>query len=99
VGTAIPTPPIPPAVSALTFLERVMKTIKTLVEIPAKYKWMAQDADGDFWAYTDKPVASVAAGRWCTVRAYCLLVGRGNPNPNWQNTLTRIYEYEDVSDE
>lgn len=80
-----------------------MKTIKTLVEIPAAYKWMAQDSDGAWWFYTNKPSPNYENGQWQHAQYYSgmdageLSINFGQ-NQDWRNTLRRIEEYEDVSE-
>ncbi len=79
-----------------------MKTIKTLIEIPAKYKWMAQDENGKFYAYELRPrirLDYADGGTWDTGDYRYIGLGEGNPNPDWKNTLCRIEEYEDVTEE
>lgn len=75
-----------------------MKTIQTLIEIPAKFKWSAQDERGVRMGYTVKPKINEPWDEWEPVGASeCIELGRANPNPDWKNTLTRISEYEEVS--
>jgi len=70
-----------------------MKTIKTVIEIPDKLKWMAQDANGDWFAYKRKPDTGFSS--WLP-KGECIQIGRGDSNPDWRETLQRIEEYEVV---
>ena len=74
------------------------KYIKTLIEIPAECKWKAQDVDGLWYAYTVKPLLNERLGIWYAPRFYYknMKIGEGPPNPNWTDTLSRIYEYEEI---
>ena len=48
------------------------------------YRWMAQDEDGEWWAFTCKP--EMERSYWFGEEAE-LELSQGVPNPNWRNTL------------
>ena len=57
-------------------------------EVPGGYNWVAQDEDGDIYAYTEAPEDCI--DDWMPTNggyAYCL--ENGDPTPNWRNTLTK----------
>lgn len=69
-------------------------TPKTAEPAPARpawpddkvYRWMAQDSDGSWWAYTKKPVDG--AKMWhCAGSLVYIPLSAGYPNPNWRDTL------------
>jgi hypothetical protein len=75
-----------------------VKTKLVVIEIPAKYKWAAQDGNGQWCLYSHKPYL-VALGNswdfdWFNGKAHCLELEKCNPNPNWQETLTKLEEVE-----
>lgn len=75
-------------------------TIKTLIEIPAKYKWYAIDEDGEHKLHERTPRLSHDSfrpygGYWLSDGEQISLFFSGN-NPDWKNTLQRIEEYEEV---
>jgi hypothetical protein len=56
--------------------------------LPEKYIYMAQDADGCIYAYTDKPVIKEDADMWDSTPGSSILVtGVNDPNPDWTYTL------------
>ena len=59
-------------------------------KVPEAYDWVAQDSNGDIYAYTEAPEDCI--DDWMPTNggyAYCLENGHPNPNPNWRNTLTK----------
>jgi hypothetical protein len=60
-----------------------------LVEIgalPACFRWLAQDADGSWYAYIERPVANDNLRGWDAARR-SMLVGKGAPNARWDASL------------
>ena len=70
-----------------------MKTKLIAVPIPVKYKWKAQDANGEWYGYVRKP--NPEGDYWNNNGAFIYLV-ETDPNPNWLDTLERIVEIEYV---
>jgi hypothetical protein len=56
---------------------------------PAWAEWLAQDADGTWWAYEVEPNQHDTGWYENEVGRYRRL-GRGDPNPGWRDTLTRV---------
>ena len=52
------------------------------------YRWMAQDLEGSWCAYTEKPVTGPTRGWQCVGAGdYVCLTGKTVNNPNWRDTL------------
>lgn len=51
------------------------------------YRWMAQDQDGSWWAYTEKPVAGRFREWQCIDSSEFVRMLQGQANPNWRDTL------------
>lgn len=73
-----------------------MKTKLIAVEIPAKYKWMAQDGNGALCIFTHKPRRDVAYNQWMPSDGEFMQLSKGAVNPDWRDTLERIVEIEYV---
>jgi len=63
-----------------------------IYEIPDHMRWIAQDQDGEWWRYIDKPVWSTDLGEWgstCSNNAdfFCDRITDRPPNPDWKDTL------------
>ena len=56
--------------------------------MPGWVRWLAQDASGAWWGYSDEP--NQGHDHWYEneVGRYVVL-GRGEPNPAWRTTLRR----------
>lgn len=50
------------------------------------YRWMAQDADGSWCVYTEKPVDGTAIWQ-CVGSSEYMRGSMGDPNSNWRDTL------------
>ena len=74
-----------------------MKTIKTLIEIPAQYKWIAKDVDGAIRIFVKEPKRGVRS--WDANGAPSILLYWGARDNDWKNSLKRIEEYEDVTED
>ena len=67
----------------------LIMTADIIAKLPAWALWVAQDADGAWWAYEAEP--NQQHNGW-----YENEVGRiarlkkDDPNPDWQNTLKRV---------
>jgi hypothetical protein len=59
------------------------------LEIPAWALWLAQDADGTWWAYEAEPHRHDIGWYENEVGRY-QRVNRGEANPAWQHTLKRV---------
>ena len=73
-----------------------MKTKLIAVQIPAKYKWRAIDANGAVYAYTHKPVYNNFNYIWDSKNGNgeCITIGKVSPCKDRRNTLERIVEIE-----
>ena len=56
------------------------------------YRWMAQDSNGQWWAYIGHPKPLRTA--WMAIRSGYIRLRNGQPNPNWSNTLRERQEGE-----
>lgn len=57
--------------------------------IPPWARWIAQDADGTWWAYEAEP--HIAERSWYENEVgESMRVGREQPNPQWQKSLKKI---------
>lgn len=53
-----------------------------------KWQWMAQDASGAWFAYSEKPKQEVKSGYWYgSLDSSAIRLTGGKPNPNWRTTL------------
>lgn len=54
--------------------------------------WVAQDADGSWYAYEKKPYADLDRDSWAedSPNGGIEKVGNTGPNPNWKDTLCRL---------
>ena len=66
-----------------------MKTIKLEVQIPEEAKYIAQDEDGEWWAFKKEPRKDTQDGGWLVNFDGDYLV-KGIPNPNWRDTLIKV---------
>lgn len=59
---------------------------------PGKWKWAAQDADGSWYVYENKPYVSEDAEAWAEDRPDGSIerMSKGDPNPNWKGTLLQL---------
>ncbi len=57
--------------------------------LPAWAEWVAQDADGAWWAFEAEPNQSDTGWYENEVGRY-QKVGHGLPNPHWQDALIRV---------
>ncbi len=63
------------------------------VDLPSKYKWIAQDEDGETVAYLDKPVLNPDANWWKrsdNVSINMTLLVSVLSNPDWQDSLIKV---------
>ncbi len=58
---------------------------------PAWVRWIAQDADGAWWGYSVEPLQH-DTGWYENEVGRCLALGRGEPNPDWRETLQGVPE-------
>ena len=54
-------------------------------DAPEGAQWVAQDMDGAWYWHRKKP--RCANGIWVSLGLYCDFAKKGEPNPNWGNTL------------
>ncbi|HRF21654.1 MAG TPA: hypothetical protein PLB17_05740 [Comamonas denitrificans] len=52
-----------------------------------QWRWLAQDADGQWFWYRTEPQLGWAGGVWRSNSRNQQLAGRGAPNPNWAQSL------------
>lgn len=57
--------------------------------LPDWSRWLAQDADGAWWAYEAEP-HSHDTGWYENEVGRSARVGKGYPNADWHQTLTRV---------
>ena len=57
--------------------------------LPDWAAWLAQDADGVWWVYEAEPNQHDIGWYENEVGRY-LRVGKGEPRPDWQNSLRRV---------
>jgi len=67
-----------------------MMTKTTTTEVPDQAKWKAQDADGLWHAFYDKPNEDINYGEWYVLGSRMMFIGEGDPNPNWRDTLEEL---------
>jgi len=63
------------------------------IPIPDWANWLAQDSNGAWWVYSDKPVISEYSKIWAAPTATgCKFekIAKDEPNPGWENALYRI---------
>ena len=61
------------------------------VKLPTWAAWVAQDADGAWWAYEHEP--NEGAISWYENEVgRGLLIGKEQANPNWRETLRKIVQ-------
>jgi hypothetical protein len=68
-----------------------MKKIKLKIdfEVPDKFKFIAQDSDGELVAYTEKPEID-NDNEYFFAKGEYLSLADGEPNPNWRESLREI---------
>jgi len=59
------------------------------ITLPGWINWTAQDANGNWWGYNAEPHQH-DQGWYENEVGDCLLLGSGNPNPCWRDTLQRV---------
>ena len=58
-------------------------------KVPEGYDWVAQDENGDIFAFDIEPISSVSL-EWLSKTKNYYLVSHGEfYNPDWRNTLTK----------
>jgi hypothetical protein len=57
--------------------------------IPSWVRWIAQDANGNWWGYSVEPLAH-DQGWYENEVGDCVLLRRDPPNAGWQETLQAI---------
>ena len=58
-------------------------------QVPGGYDWVAQDENGDIFAFDIEPISAVSL-EWLSKTKNYYLVSRGEfYNPDWRNTLTK----------
>jgi len=67
-----------------------MMTKQTTTEVPDWAKWKAQDANGLWHVFEDKPDFDIGYYEWYTFGSPMLRIGEGDPNPNWRDTLVEL---------
>ena len=60
-----------------------------LHKLPDWAEWLAQDADGGWWAYEAEPNRHDTGWYENEVGRY-RRVGQGDPNPDWRHSLVRV---------
>ena len=63
--------------------------LKGLRDLPKWAAWLAQDADGAWWAYEAEPNQHDIGWYENEVGRY-LRIGKAEPNQDWQNSLRRV---------
>ena len=58
-------------------------------DLPAWVNWLAQDADGAWWAYSVEPL-EYGKGWYENEVGDRIKIKQAEPNPDWKNTLTKI---------
>lgn len=66
-----------------------MTTDKRLAEVPVWARWIAQDADGTWWAYEVEPNQQ-DRGWYENEVGRIFRLGQTEPPPDWEATLTRV---------
>jgi hypothetical protein len=56
--------------------------------IPDWVNWLAQDADGTWWGYEVEPLQHFS-GWYENEVGQCILLGKGEANRRWQDTLRK----------
>jgi hypothetical protein len=64
-------------------------SIPDTTNLPSWASWIAQDADGAWWAYEAEPNQQ-ETGWYENEIGRIQAMGHGEPNPNWQNSLVRL---------
>lgn len=57
--------------------------------LPKWIRWIAQDANGQWWGYSVEPL-QYHAGWYENEAGQYIALGRDEPNPQWKRTLRRI---------
>jgi len=68
-------------------------TLKIDFELPNKYKYIAQDADGELFAYVDSPKIDEEMKyfySWESNSSRYITLAHGAPNENWKESLREI---------
>ena len=60
-----------------------------LIDLPDWACWLAQDADGNWWAYEAEPHQH-DSGWYENEVGRCCRLGKGDPSLNWLLSLTRV---------
>ncbi|HHJ13081.1 MAG TPA: hypothetical protein ENJ79_01710 [Gammaproteobacteria bacterium] len=63
-----------------------------LSRLPAWARWLAQDADGSWWAFEVEPL-EYHRGWYENELGRRRCLGRGAPNPAWRESLRRIHAH------
>lgn len=58
-------------------------------QAPAGFDWRAQDADGQWFWYSQQPECGWAGGIWRAHSRRQQPAGQGAPNADWADTLSR----------
>ena len=68
-----------------------MKTKLVATPVPVEFMWEAQDHDGQWFGYINEP--TICGEEWvCSGDGSFISLGRGDPNPNWKDTLRPLAE-------
>ena len=69
---------------------KILITLPVTKTIDDKTRWVAQDSDGQWYSYETKPRAYEVYGQWYKRNGLSYLIIKGEPNPDWKDTLIRI---------
>ena len=59
-------------------------------QVPEGYDWVAQDSNGDIYAFTEKPIPNLKSSLWIMQDGETFSIGGRHPfNTDWANTLTK----------
>jgi hypothetical protein len=65
-------------------------TLKIDFELPNKYKYIAQDSDGELVAYVDSPKIDEEMKYFYSNSSRYITLAHGAPNENWKESLREI---------
>jgi hypothetical protein len=67
------------------------------LQLPESFNWVAMDDNGEFHAFTEKPVPDEISKKWIPSYFGCRLIGWfGYYGQDWRETLTRRPGHSDA---
>lgn len=79
-----------PRASAPTLAVLAGREVFVIGVLSPRYRWLAQDADGNWYAYETHPVANLALNFWDSPQR-CMYVGKGEAPTAFNCTLRDLH--------